>query len=192
MESCAGFVQMLRKKARKNALLILIMVGVILGFVIGILMNSHVQSSRYDDEERRKIVMLTSFLGDIFIRLLKLLIIPLIITSIVTAVASLDTKTTGKIGRRTFIYFFLTTFIAVIVGIILVVSIRPGDTAVQSGNEEATHVSDPLISILDLVRLDDLNSFFQQCMMYACKTLIKGTLSSTTVYRSFSRGALHR
>ena len=182
MESCAGFVQMLRKKARKNALLILIMVGVILGFVIGILMNSHVQSSRYDDEERRKIVMLTSFLGDIFIRLLKLLIIPLIITSIVTAVASLDTKTTGKIGRRTFIYFFLTTFIAVIVGIILVVSIRPGDTAVQSGNEEATHVSDPLISILDLVRLDDLNSFFQQCM-YACKTLIKGTLASTTVYR---------
>ena len=142
---------MFRKVARKNAVLILIIVGVILGFVIGIPLNSHVQSSRYDDEERREIVMLISFLGDIFIRLLKLLIVPLIITSIVMAVASLDTKTTGKISRRTVIYYLGTTFIAVIIGIVLVVSIRPGDTAVRHDKEAARHVS-ALDSILDLVR----------------------------------------
>ena len=153
MESCAGFMQMFRKVARENALIIFIIVGVILGFVIGIPLNSHVQSSRYDDEERREIVMLISFLGDIFIRLLKLLIVPLIITTIVMAVASLDTTTTGKIGRRTFIYFFFTTFIAVMIGIILVVSIRPGDTAVQHDKEAVTHVK-ALVSILDLIRLE--------------------------------------
>ena len=158
MMSFAGFVQMFRKVAHENALLILIIVGVILGFVIGIPLNSHVQSSRYDAEERREIVMLISFLGDIFIRLLKLLIVPLIITSIVMAVASLDTKTRGKIGRRTVVYYLATTFIAVIVGIILVVSIRPGDTAVQHDKEAAKHVS-ALDSLLDLIRLETFNSY---------------------------------
>ena len=162
MKSFAEFVLKFRKVARKNALLLLIIVGVILGFVIGIPLNSHVQSSRYDDEERREIVMLISFLGDIFIRLLKLLIVPLIITSIVMAVASLDTKTTGKIGRRTVIYYLATTLIAVIIGIILVVSIRPGDTAVQHSKKAARHVN-ALDSILDLIRLETLNLYLFLC-----------------------------
>ena len=95
--------------------------------------------------------MLISFLGDIFVRLLKLLIVPLIITSIVMAVASLDTKTTGKLGKRTIIYYLGTTFIAVIIGVILVVSIRPGDTAVQHDKKPSRHVN-ALDSMLDLIR----------------------------------------
>ncbi len=151
MESSVGIGKRLRKIALQNLLLILIIIGVIFGFIIGLSLNSHVQSGRYDDEDREKIVMLISFLGDIFVRLLKLLIIPLIITSIVMAVASLDTKTTGKLGRRTIIYYMTTTFIAVIIGVVLVVSIRPGETAVQYEKKPARHV-DALDSILDLIR----------------------------------------
>jgi Na+/H+-dicarboxylate symporter len=151
MESSVGIGKRLRKIALQNLLLILIIIGVIFGFIIGLSLNSHVQSSRYDDEDREKIVMLISFFGDIFVRLLKLLIIPLIITSIVMAVASLDTKTTGKLGRRTIIYYMSTTFIAVIIGVVLVVSIRPGETAVQYEKKPARHV-DALDSILDLIR----------------------------------------
>jgi Na+/H+-dicarboxylate symporter len=151
MASSVGIGEKLRKIARQNLLLILIIVGVICGFIIGLSLNGHVQSNHFDDEERREIVMLISFLGDIFVRLLKLLIVPLIITSIVMAVASLDTKTTGKLGRRTVIYYLGTTFIAVIIGVILVVSIRPGETAVQHEKQPSRHVS-ALDSILDLIR----------------------------------------
>lgn len=151
MESCIRTGKNLGKIAQKNLLLVLIIVGVTFGFIIGLSLNGHVQSSRYDDEERREIVMLISFLGDIFVRLLKLLIVPLIITSIVMAVASLDTKTTGKLGKRTIIYYLGTTFIAVIIGVILVVSIRPGDTAVQHDKKPSRHVN-ALDSVLDLVR----------------------------------------
>ena len=151
MDSCIGVGKSLGKLARKNLLLVLIIIGVLFGFIIGLSLNGHVQSDRYDDEERRGIVMLISFLGDIFVRLLKLLIVPLIVTSIVMAVASLDTKTTGKLGKRTIIYYLSTTVIAVIIGVILVVTIRPGDTAVQHDKKPSRHVN-ALDSILDLVR----------------------------------------
>lgn len=151
METTTGMSEKLRKIFWQNLLLILIIISVIFGFIIGLSLNGHVQSGRYDEEETREIVMLISFLGDIFVRLLKLLIVPLIITSIVIAVASLDTKTTGKLGRRTVLYYLGTTFIAVIIGIILVVSIRPGDTAVQHEKKSAKHVN-ALDSILDLIR----------------------------------------
>ena len=151
MDSCIAVGKSLRKLARKNLLLVLIIIGVLFGFIIGLSLNGHVQSDRYEDEERREIVMLISFLGDIFVRLLKLLIVPLIITSIVMAVASLDTKTTGKLGKRTIIYYLTTTVIAVIIGVILVVTIRPGDTAVQHDKKPSRHVN-ALDSILDLVR----------------------------------------
>ncbi|XP_028409361.1 excitatory amino acid transporter-like [Dendronephthya gigantea] len=151
MELCGGRLKRLGKIARQNLLLILIISGVISGFIIGLPLNKHVQSDQYDDEERREIVMLVSFLGDIFVRLLKLLIVPLIIASIVLAVAKLDTKTTGKLGRRTVIYYLGTTLTAVIIGVILVVSIRPGDTAVEHEKKESRHVN-ALDSILDLLR----------------------------------------
>lgn len=166
MELCGGRLKKLRKIARKNLLLILIISGVISGFIIGLPLNKHVQSDRYDDEERREIVMLVSFLGDIFVRLLKLLIVPLIIASIVLAVAKLDPKTTGKLGRRTVIYYLGTTLTAVIIGVILVVSIRPGDTAVEHEKKESRHVN-ALDSILDLLRCVGI----VQCGMYECMLL---------------------
>ncbi|XP_046854326.1 excitatory amino acid transporter-like isoform X2 [Xenia sp. Carnegie-2017] len=151
MDSSVRLVTKLRNIVVNNLLLILIIVGVVCGFIIGLPLNSHVQSSRYDFEERKKIVILVGFVGEIFVRLLKLLIIPLIITSIVLAVASLDTATTGKLGRRTVIYYLGTTFIAAIIGVILVLSIRPGDTAVQHEKSQPRHVN-AMDSILDLIR----------------------------------------
>lgn len=143
--------QNIRNIIRENLLVILIVAGVIIGFILGLSLNGRIQSTRYDEEERREIVMLISFLGDIFIRLLKLLIVPLVVTSIVMAVATLDAKTTSKLGRRTFIYYLSTTFIAVIIGIILVISIRPGNKAVEHEKKDSKHVN-ALDSVLDLIR----------------------------------------
>jgi len=70
------------------------------------------------------------FLADIFMRLLKMLIMPLVFTSIVTGVASLGGgEEFGRLGRRTFGYYITTSFLAVGLGLILVNLIRPGDGA---------------------------------------------------------------
>jgi len=66
-------------------------------------------------------------LGTIFMRLLKMIIVPLIIFSITSGVASLgDSKTLGWMGAKTFGYYFLTSILAIITGLLLTNIIRPG------------------------------------------------------------------
>ena len=66
-------------------------------------------------------------LGTIFMRLLKMIIVPLTIFSITSGVASLgDSKTLGRMGAKTFGYYFLTSILAIITGLLLTNIIRPG------------------------------------------------------------------
>ena len=67
------------------------------------------------------------FLGDLFLRLLKMIIIPLIFTSLVSGVASLgDLRSVGRVGVRTLVYYTLSTTLAITVGLTLVNIIQPG------------------------------------------------------------------
>ena len=66
------------------------------------------------------------FPGEIFLRSLKFLILPLISSSLITGIAGLGTQKTGKIAVRALIFYFCSTFSAVIVGLILVSTIKPG------------------------------------------------------------------
>ena len=66
-------------------------------------------------------------IGDIFISLLKMVIIPLVFSSIFMAMYHLGTpESLGKMGVKAVIYYFMTTAIAVLVGIIFVNLINPG------------------------------------------------------------------
>ncbi|RLB37332.1 MAG: dicarboxylate/amino acid:cation symporter [Deltaproteobacteria bacterium] len=65
--------------------------------------------------------------GDLFLRLLKMIIIPLIFTSLVCGVASLgDARSVGRVGLRTVLYYTLTTTLAIMVGLTLVNVFTPG------------------------------------------------------------------
>jgi proton glutamate symport protein len=67
--------------------------------------------------------------GRLFIRLLKMIMIPLIMASIVTGIISLgDVRKLGRIGTKTLVYYTVTTLLAITVGLILVNLIRPGDS----------------------------------------------------------------
>jgi len=71
------------------------------------------------------------FPGKIFINILKMLILPLIVSSIISSLAQLDAQSSGKMGIRALIYYLATTLIAAIIGIILVLTIRPGSRGNQ-------------------------------------------------------------
>ena len=68
------------------------------------------------------------FLGDLFLRLLRMIIIPLIFTSLVSGVASLgDARHVGRVGMLTMVYYTLSTALAITVGLVLVNIVRPGE-----------------------------------------------------------------
>ena len=74
-------------------------------------------------------------IGDLFMSALKMLVIPLVMTSIICGISALgDIRKLGSLGRRTITYYLLTTSISVVLGLLLVNLVRPG-SGVQSGEQ---------------------------------------------------------
>lgn len=72
-------------------------------------------------------VAYTSWMGDIFLRALKMVIIPLIFSSIISGVTSMgEGKNLGRLGLKTLTYYLATSTIAIVTGLILVNLIKPG------------------------------------------------------------------
>lgn len=157
---CMACLRAFFRRVRSDLLLTLILIGVAVGFIVGILINGTVNDIT-DIEEKTTVIMLIGFPGELFMNMLKLLVLPLIVASLVTAVASLDAQATAKIGRRTIIYYLSTTFLAVILGIVLVTSIKPGE-----GGKPVTEIVKDVPkfrnvdSFLDLIRFEKHSSFF--------------------------------
>jgi Na+/H+-dicarboxylate symporter len=86
--------------------------------------------------------------GDLFLRALKMIIVPLVVLSMICGVASLgDVRRIGKLGGATIFYYMTTTFIAVLLGLVLVNVVNPGGgTADTSIVEQPTEAASKLIS----------------------------------------------
>ncbi len=66
-------------------------------------------------------------LGDLFIKLIKMLVIPLVAVSVISGAASLgNTRSAGKVGIATFVYYLGTTIVAVILGLLFGEIFKPG------------------------------------------------------------------
>lgn len=97
--------------------------------------------------------MYVQFPGDLFLRMLKALIIPLLVSSITSAIGSLDLSLSKKIGGRAILYYLVTTIIAVIEGIILVVIIHPGRGEFDATKAPpAARAITTVDTLLDLIR----------------------------------------
>lgn len=82
-----------------------------------------------------------AFLGDLFLKALLLLVVPLVMASMIVGVARLgDIRRLGGLGGRTLLYFVATTALAVIIGLALVSIIEPGTPA---GGDHAGRLAGP-------------------------------------------------
>src|SRR6185436_12379402 len=67
-------------------------------------------------------------LGDAFIKLIKMLIAPIIFCTVVHGVASMkDLKKLGRVGGKTILYFEIVSTLALVLGLVVVNVLRPGD-----------------------------------------------------------------
>ncbi|XP_074855041.1 excitatory amino acid transporter 2 [Carettochelys insculpta] len=143
---------------RKNLLLSLTVFGVILGALCGCLLRL---ATPIDPD----IVMLIAFPGDILMRMLKMLILPLIISSLITGLSGLDAKASGRLGTRAMVYYMSTTIIAAVLGVILVLAIHPGNPKLkkQLGEGKKNDEVSSLDAFLDLIR-----NLFPENLVQAC------------------------
>ena len=138
-------------RIKKDLLLILIIIGAILGFLVGALINSPVNAVK-DPETRATTLLLIGFPGELLMNMLQMVILPLIIASLITALADLDTTASGKVGRRALAFYLTTTLCASVLGMALVAIIRPGESDRPIGDKSHFTPYRILDSFLDLIR----------------------------------------
>merc|ERR1712001_151429 len=105
----------------ENLLLVITFSGVFLGVFIGIVLKPL-------DLDNISISYI-AYPGELFMRLLKLMILPLIIASLITGAASLNAKMNGMIAMRTIVFFTITSLLAASIGLVLVIIIHSGNPA---------------------------------------------------------------
>ncbi|CAF3485857.1 unnamed protein product [Rotaria sordida] len=162
---CSSFLGPLRN----NLLLTLTIAGVFLGFLLGFLVRTSNPST--------ETIMILSFPGDILMRMLKMLILPLITSSLITGLAVLDPKSSGKLGLYALTYYFCTTILAAILGIILVQVIRPGERASKVEVKSDIIRGDPAadqITTLDAI-FDLFRNMFAENIIQAALEQVKTT-----------------
>ena len=135
---------------RKRLMVVLMIAGACIGFIIGYGINGPVQD--LSPEAKYNAIILIGFPGELLIRMLKMLILPLITCSLIVGLAGLNSRVSGKVGFRAAVYYLSTTVIAAILGIILVSAIRPGSSMRRPSEEEEQQLVRPLDSFLDIVR----------------------------------------
>ncbi|MEE9212981.1 MAG: dicarboxylate/amino acid:cation symporter [Phycisphaeraceae bacterium] len=101
-----------------------ILAGLILGGVVG-----QALFAAYESDVPAAALEGFQFVGNtFFIGLLKMILIPLVASSVIVGVASIgDPSQLGKVGGLTVLYYFVTMVAAVVLGVVLVTTVAPGD-----------------------------------------------------------------
>jgi proton glutamate symport protein len=101
---------------KRYGLAIQIVIGLLLGILVGALFYGNPAVETYLQP-----------IGDVFIRLIKMIVVPIVIATLIVGVAGVgDVKKLGKIGGKTILYFEIVTTIAIIVGLLAANLFQPG------------------------------------------------------------------
>lgn len=98
-----------------------ILTALVLGIVVGAVLHNQ------PDNREWLVSNILSPAGDIFIHLIKMIVVPIVISSLIVGIAGVgDAKKLGRIGVKTILYFEVITTIAIVVGITLANVFQPG------------------------------------------------------------------
>ncbi|XP_069500680.1 neutral amino acid transporter B(0) [Ambystoma mexicanum] len=140
----------LRAFLKSNALVLLTVLGVVLGVALGLGIRAVGLTTAQQ--------LAFGFPGELLLRLLKMIILPLVVCSLVAGAASLDPSALGRLGGWAMLFFLVTTLLASALGVTMAFIIQPGAGASVSspslglsdeGIPDSKDVGD---SFLDLVR----------------------------------------
>lgn len=145
----------------RNAFVIFTVAAVIIGIILGFSLRPYNMSYRE--------VKFFSFPGELLMRMLQMLVLPLLVSSLITGMAALDSRASGKMGMRAVIYYTTTTVIAVFIGIVMVLIIHPGKGSKDEfTKQQKIEQISPADAFLDLVRNMFPPNLVEACTKQVC------------------------
>ncbi|XP_021344888.1 putative sodium-dependent excitatory amino acid transporter glt-6 [Mizuhopecten yessoensis] len=169
----------LRRWINENFLLVLTSVGIVFGFILGFGIREVNPSP--------ELLTWIGMPGELFIRMLKLMIVPLIASSVIAATASLDAKSNGRISLVAFIFITVTNVLACVIAIVLALIMKPGVgvtfVTTETKSTAVVETSDVFADLLRNIMPDNIvDMTFQQTITQnevTYETLIKNTTNGT-------------
>lgn len=149
-----------RRCLRANLLVLLTVVSVVAGVALGLGVSASGGSAALGPARQAAF----AFPGELLLRLLRMIILPLVVCSLIGGAASLDPSALGRLGAWALLFFLVTTLIASALGVGIALALQPGvaGTAIGTAAGNASVPSDVsqdtapskevLDSFLDLVR----------------------------------------
>lgn len=149
--------------------------GLIAGIVVGIFLHTH---------DSIFITQVLTFIGQVFIRLIQMVVIPLVISAIIIGITSIgDSKQLGKFGTKMIIYYGIITVLAVTIGAALALTVKPGIGAAQYiNNESAVAIQHQVSTSFEQQKGNVLNIFLNFIPKNPLESLAKGDMISIIVF----------
>ena len=125
-----------------------ILLAIVLAVIVGALVEPHHGLGQFT------FLALFDFLGTLFLNALKMIVVPLIVSSIICGIASAGSgENLGRMGAKTISLYMISSLLAILMGLVLVNLTAPGIIAGEPAGE----------------RLDDLEDPFK---LYRCHTIM--------------------
>jgi len=128
----------------KSNLLLRILIGLGLGIVVGIILGF------MPDTNKAFLDFIKPF-GDVFVRLLRMIVVPVIFLSLIAGAASIAPNRLGRVGFKIIAYYLITSAFAVTIGLVLANIFRPGlgmGIVGAAGVAGRAAASPPLVQVL--------------------------------------------
>lgn len=153
---------------KKMGLTTKIFIALLLGLVSGVILNLWVPKGYVRDTIL--VDGICYVIGNGFIRLMKMLVVPLVFTSIVCGASSIgDTKALGKVGIRTIIFYLTTTALAITVAIGVAVLIKPGIgldmSSIEAGDVTVAKTTSATETLLNIIPENPIESLANGTML---------------------------
>lgn len=156
------------KEKKKMGLTTKIFIGLLGGLIVGIIFNLFIPHSYVRDTVFVDGIFYV--VGNGFIRLMKMLVVPLVFCSLVCGASAIgDTNALGKIGVKTIIFYLCTTAFAVTVAITVATIVRPGiglDMAsIEKGSDVVATSTSMVDTLLNIIPENPINALAQGSML---------------------------
>lgn len=130
----------------KPNLLLRILIGLVLGIIFGLIFKQKIE--------------VIQPLGDLLIRLLRMIVVPVIFFSLITGAASIAPSKLGRVGVKIIVYYLITTVFAVIIGLVFANLLKPGIGLTLPGEAPGRELTAPSVvqTLLNIVPTNPVDS----------------------------------
>ncbi len=135
---------------KKNRLTTWIAVAMVTGIIVGYLCNTLAP----DAAAAKQIAGYISIISDIFLRMIKMIIAPLVLATLVAGLAGMgDAKAVGRIGGKALAWFVTASLCSLLIGLLVANALRPGDAigVPLPGAGAATNLKTGALNLKDFV-----------------------------------------